>query len=331
MMVVTVAIIGGGWFGTPASTLGPDSSSAPTEAVSYWLSDTGVERATDFREKAQLEASRSWVEHVAVDPDALANLPQYGVPLTSAEIAVLAGRAKSISEVRRVTDRFATEHPEAWGGDYTSGGQLVVVLVDPTGELSSELGAKVAPGAPFRIQQGAYTLAELTELKERISSDYWLSTHYKLTELGVTPARNLVELQVSSDDPSVPAEIVAHYDVGDRLAVTIDGTGVLEMPKGRLRGQALYPNGVPAAHLVILLEGDVAGAGSTGDRAIETDVDGSFEFRDIAATGYLVRFMNQFDRNGEYVTAQFWTELGSKRVEVKPGETTDVQVVVARP
>jgi hypothetical protein len=311
--------------------MGPSITSAPTEATSYWLTDAGIDRATEFRRGAGLASSRSWVEHVAVDPDALANLPRYGVPLMSVEVTVLSQRAKSIAEVRRAVDAFAAEHPEAWGGDYTMGSQLVAVLIDPTGELAAELGSKIAPGAPLRIKPGTWTLAELTALKERVLHDFWVGTRYQLVDLGVNVDRNLVEFEVSSADPSVPAKIAAHFGVGEQLAVTIDGTGVEALPTGTIQGQARYANGAPAAGLAVDLSGDISGAGSTGDVGIQTGDDGSFVIADVAATGYVVRFLSQVDRQGQPLEFSDWIPVGSKRVEVKPGETTDVQIIVSRP
>jgi hypothetical protein len=329
--IVAVATIGLGWANLQPSETGPSSTPTPTKAANYWLSDAGIDRATKFREQARLEASRSWVEHVALDPDALANLRRYGVPLTSAEINILSQRAKSIADVRRVTDAFAAGHPEAWAGDYTAGGQLVVVLVDPTGTLSDELGAQIDPGAPFRIRTGRWTLAELTALKERIKGDFWLRNRYELIDLGVNVARNVVELEVSSADPSAPAEIAANFDVGEQLVVTIDGTGVLALPTGTIRGQVQYADGTPATGLVVELKGDIPGAGSTGDVGNGTGDDGIFVFRDVAATGYEVRLFSPYDRQGEWLEYPDWIPVGSKRVEVLPGETTDVVIVVTRP
>lgn len=328
---VALAAIGAAWANHPRDEVGPSITPAPTEATSYWLTDAGIDRATEFRQGARLASSRSWVEHVAVDPDALANLPRYGVPLTSAEVTVLSQRAKSIAEVRHVVDAFAAEHPEAWGGDYTMGSQLVAVLVDPTGELAAELGSKIAPGAPLGIKPGTWTLAELTALKERVLHDFWVRTRYQLVDLGVNIDRNLVEFEVSSADPSVPAEIAAHFGVGAQLAVTIDGTGVEALPTGTIQGQARYANGAPAAGLAVELSGDIPGAGSTGDVGIQTGDDGSFVIADVAATGYVVRFLSQADRRGQPLEFSDWILVGSKRVEVEPGETTDVQIIVSRP
>lgn len=328
---VALAAIGAAWANRPGGGMGPSTTPVPTEATSYWLTDAGIDRATEFRQGARLASSRSWVEHVAVNPDALANLARYGVPLTSAEINILSQRARSIADVRRVTDAFAAEHTEAWAGDYTAGGQLVVVLVDPTGSLSDELGAKIDPGAPFRIRTGRWTLAELTALKERIKGDFWLRNRYELIDLGVNVARNVVELEVSSADASAPAEIVANFDVGEQLAVTIDGTGVLSLPTGTIRGQVQYADGTPATGLVVELKGDIPGAGSTGDVGNGTGDDGIFVFRDVAATGYEVRLFSPYDRQGEWLEYPDWIPVGSKRVEVQPGETTDLVIVVTRP
>ena len=331
VVIIALAAIGVRWASSSGGEPEPSTTPAPTEAANPWLTDAGIERATQFRQDAHLEASRTWVMHVAVDPDALANLPRYGVPLTSAEITVLSQRAKSIAEVRRVVDAFAAEHPEGWGGDFTSGSQLVAVLVDSTGELANELGSKIAPGAPLRIKLGTWTLAELTALKERVLHDFWMNSRFKLVDLGVNVDRNLVEFQVSSADPSVPAEIAAHFGVGEQLDVTIDGTGVDALPTGTIRGQAHYANGAPATGLAVELSGDIPGAGSTGDVGIQTGDDGSFVIPDVAATGYVVRFLSQVDRQGQPLEAPNWIPVGSKRAEVKPGETTDVLIVVARP
>jgi hypothetical protein len=301
----------------------------PTQATNFWLTDAGIKQATAFRGTSRLPAAEAWVRQVAANPVALANVPQYGVPLTTAEIELITSRAKSLTDVRRVMDRFAAEHPDAWAGDYVDGGVLTAVLVDPTGSLRDELLGAIATNAPFSVKTARWTLAELTTLKERVLHDFWLSSRYHLLDLGVNVEANLVELQVSSADESAPARILEHFGAGDQLKVTIDGTGVAELPMGRINGIALDAAGRPVAGLAVELESDVPGVNPTSDVGYETASDGTFMIPDVPATGYTVRLYHQVDRDGKPLPHADWIQAGSKRLEVKPGEVSDARIIVS--
>jgi Carboxypeptidase regulatory-like domain len=339
-LVASVALAGAAFVGVMALGLilganpfsGSASPTASTEVASnWWLSPAGIIRAVEFREQARLPASTAWVQVVARDPRALANLPKYGVPLTANEISLLDARANSIAAIRSVIDKFAAEHPEAWAGDFTQNGQLVAMVVDPSGDLINSLNSQVAPNAPLLVKPARWTLRALDALKKRVLSDFWLSAHYHVVDLGVSVGRNLVELQVSSADLSVPGKIGAHFDVGEQLAVTIDGTGVASLPRGSIAGRVVDGNGRGVPGLAVELVAAVPGLNATGDVGIATGDDGSFLIRDVPATSYTVRILSQLDARGSELPHLNWILMGSGDVEVKEGQTANVEVVVRRP
>jgi hypothetical protein len=69
------------------------------------------------------------------------------------------------------------------------------------------------------------TSVTLTRVSVRVSDDPWLQSHDHLLSAGADVEHNTVALEVSGTDPTVPTTIAQHFNLGDQLTVTIDGTG----------------------------------------------------------------------------------------------------------
>jgi hypothetical protein len=307
--------------GSPAAPVTPSASSNP------WLAPSGVARAQGLRASFGLRYEDSWVRFVATDPQSLANVGKYSIPMTDAEVADLGARLADQQTVLGDLEQFANAHSGAWGGDYLNGDQIVVLLLDPTGAVEKELRTVVP--AQFMVKQARNRLAELNDVSTRVSADPWLLSHYHTISAGVDVEHNTVALEVSSADQSVPATIADHFKLGDKLSISIDGSGAALLPKGNVIGRAVDASGKAAAGLDIQLVPDIPGV-DTGEVGRQTSADGSFEIVGIAATGYQIRLVVGPATTGHPEASQK-TLVGAARVKVTANKTTSVTIVVTWP
>jgi hypothetical protein len=307
------------------------SSEVTSQASNPWLTASGLARAAQFRDFAGIRSDETWLRFVATDPAALANLPEFGIPMTLAEVKELQARARTTSELSDLVRRFGQEHPDVWGGMYVAGSQVVALLVYPSGEEEASLRRLVSPAAPFTIRTVRWSLKELSVLKDRVLTDFWFGSQYHILDLGVNLEKNVVELQVSGDDPATPGTIAAHFGVGDQLVVTTDGSAVSTMPTGGIVGRAVDTDGRPVAGLDVELIGDIPGSGARGDIGVATGGDGTFAFQTVTATGYEIRLLSEVDASGHELLGENRILVGTARVEVRANEIANVTVTVSWP
>ena len=140
-------------------------------------------------------------------------------PDLDAEAAHIADRETVLMDL----ERFRMGHVASWGGYFFEGNFVVVMLIDPNGSVERELREAVPP--PLLVRAARWSFQALTDLSIRISDDPWLQARYHLLAAGADVEHNTVALEVSSADQAAPAEITRHFNLGDQLTVTIDGTG----------------------------------------------------------------------------------------------------------
>jgi hypothetical protein len=296
-------------------------------ATNSWQTPDGIARAVAFRKSFGLRGDDAWVRSVASDPRALANVTKFSIPMTDAEVADFRTRLADRSAVLADLEQFRAAHVETWGGYYFDADLLVVSLIDPTGTVEQELRKAVPP--PLRVAQARWSRQELDALALRVSNDPWLPARYHLLSVGADVEHNAVAIEVSSANPNAPAEIARHFNLGDELIVTIDGTGVAALPKGAITGKAVDIHGKPAAGLDIELVPDIPGA-DTGEIGRGTAADGSFEIGNIPAIGYEIRLVVGPDTVG-HPSASQGIQVGEAIVEVKADKTADVTITVTWP
>ena len=211
-------------FDAPVATSGATASTDTSSSTSGhptnpWLSSDGIARAATFRKAFGLRADDAWLRLVAMNPAALANVTTYSIPILDSEVAHITDRETVLAAL----ERFRIAHVDSWGGYYFAGHLVVVLLIDPTGAVERGLRSAVPP--PLLVRAARWSLQELTDLSIRISDDPWLQANYHLLSAGADVEHNTVTLEVSSADQAAPADIARHFNLGDQLTVTIDGTG----------------------------------------------------------------------------------------------------------
>lgn len=313
---------------------GDSSSSTTTQvpaatALHPWLTEAEIEKAIAFRRSVGLRLDRAWIEAVATRPDAEAGVRTFGVPLTGPEREGLLARARTAEAVTSVIQRYGQAHPEVWAGVHIEDGLVVGRFTGVTAVHEDELRSLLGPNAHWEVRGAHWTLAEMQDLRDRIAHDGWLRTEgYDLLDLGADLRANVVQLHVSSGEPDAAGRIARHYNAGDMLVVTSDGTGVTSVPTGGLGGVVLDWLGQPVAGLDVEVIGDIPGSGPRGDRGVETDSRGEFEVKDIPATSYEVRLLDPTAADGTYLEGAARTLVRTFRVSVQPGATTYVQVTL---
>jgi hypothetical protein len=163
---------------------------------------------------------------------------------------------------------------------------------------------------PVTLEPRPWPLAQLRALQERITADHaWLRTvGVALKSVGVDEKAGLVSVEVSSADPLAPAKLAARY--GEQIRVTSDGTGVLLLPRGRLRGAAVFADGRPVANAVV-------------------DYRPLFDAGPMTALGYGTGMDGRFDLGFRPPGPWRITILGVVRdVQVPPGQDVDLRIVV---
>jgi hypothetical protein len=214
----------------PAVPSIPDASATlppASDSTNPWLSGAQLDRAVALRKSLGLRTDDAWLRFVATSTQAIANAARYSIPITDGEIAAITNREAILADL----EQFRTSHLETWAGYYFDGDTVVVLLIDPTGVVAQQLRAAV-PG-PLAVKPARWSLQHLNDLATRIADDPWLQARYQLLSAGADVEHNSVAIEVSTKDQTAPATIAAHYNLGEELVVTIDGTGPQsEAPNG---------------------------------------------------------------------------------------------------
>jgi hypothetical protein len=184
--------------------------------------------------------------------------------------------------------------------------------------------ATLLNGRPNLVRQVKYSEAELRSLSETMWGDEdWMEViPARMQSLGVGIIENAVTMDVSSAEPTAVQQIEDHYGLGDKLVVTSDGTGVVFIPSGTVRGKVRTADGkIPRSveELNLGYEYDPAVPGSCGDGVgYGFKPDGTFEYpctagvRTITVTGHNAAGGN--------------VEVGRATVTVIAGKTVKVTI-----
>lgn len=270
-----ILLVAGGCAEPPAA-----SSPTPTVAATPEL-DLATRAAVQFRTSFGLRADLEFIRTVARDP-AASN--EFGVPLLPAEVADIRRRGANADRVVPIVQRYAAEHPAAFGGlwiDQEHGG-IVTVLFTQDAELHGrELAGRLAGVGVVAIRSARYSESELRALQDRIVADEaWFKTiPAQLRGVGVDVTKNAVEIDISTANPRITELIVARLGIpADAVVVNSDGTGVALEPWGTIRGRIVDVPPKIFSELTLQYTSDRAGAEcGKGDVGIGPNADGTFE------------------------------------------------------
>jgi hypothetical protein len=306
----------------------PSVETSSTSEESEWSTPARIARAVAFRESFDLPADSDWVQAVASMPDAVPNVPAFGMPLTDNEVALLTHRAQTTEAVSTEVQRFVRDRPEGWAGLYVDGGYVVAQFADLTPDLERRLRAGISPDAPLVVRSVRWTTDELDALRDRIRGDEWLPARYRLLDLGVDVRRNEVQLQVAASDDTAIDVIRRHYGDPEMLIVTIDGVGAEPAHEGSLFGHVIDANGASVPGLDVEHTPGRSSVSPTHDVGIATNASGVFYVADIAADDYLVRVYDSMASDGTYLEGSDRRLVGEMRITVNPGTTSEVTIDV---
>jgi hypothetical protein len=257
-------------------------------------------------------------------------------PMLPEEEAALVARQATVDRVVDAVHRYTADHPDEFGGVYIDAARGVVVTLwtAHAAEHRLEILRVIGAMAPLEARQRRWTEQDLDALLARISADWdWMRAIGAVAEgAGVETLNGIVSLQISSANPAAPALILAHYGVGpDMLRIDSDGTGILLLPRGTIRGTVVTADGgVPRMDgwgLEVRWASDQAGDGhgdcGHGDIGYGVGEGGRFELP-CAPGGWTITIevMRETGGNPE------WAVVGSGHVVVPPGGTVPLRIVL---
>jgi hypothetical protein len=268
------------WLIAGCATTQATSSPSPSVAATPEL-DLATAAAVQFRTSFGLRADLEFIRAVAKNP-AASN--EFGVPLLPAEVADIRRRGANADRVIPIVQRYAAEHPAAFGGlwiDQEHGGIVTVVFTDDAELHGRELAGRLAGVGLVAIRSARNSESELRALQDRIGADAaWFKTiPAQLQGVGVDPTRNAVEIDISTANPRIAELIVARFGIpADAIVVQSDGTGIALEPWGTIRGKIVDVPPKVFAELTLQYSSDRAGAGcGMGDVGFGFKRDGTFE------------------------------------------------------
>jgi hypothetical protein len=219
---------------TPPPTLPPED--LPSDL------DPELADAIRLRRSYGLQSDLAYVRAVAKDPRASSDA--YGVPVYPEEFEDFQRRHGESQEVAMIVQGYADAHRDEFGGLYLDEATHAGVVSLWTDHLADHAGAirkAVGPDARVAFGQVRYAEGDLRILQDQISADWradWITAiPAEFQRVGVDIQASQVVVGVSSANPDAEAIIASHYDLGDRLRVESDGTGVALLPWGTVTGR----------------------------------------------------------------------------------------------
>jgi hypothetical protein len=271
-----MVLLGVGCGSPPAVPSGDPATIAATPEL-----DSATAAAVHFRTSFGLRADLDYIRAVAVDKTAST---EFGVPLLPAEVVEIQRRAANADRVVPIVNRYAADHPEAFGGlwiDQQHGGIVTVVFTRDVELHTQALMAQLAGVGIVAVRTAGYSEAELRQLQDRIVADsaWFKSIPAQLQGVGVDPTANAVEIDVSTANPLIADLIVVRFGIPrDAIVVHSDGTGVALEPWGRIKGKVVDIRPDVLAELTLQYDSDRIGAEcGMGDVGIGIALDGTFE------------------------------------------------------
>jgi hypothetical protein len=262
--------------------------------------DPEVEQAVSFRRTFGLRFDLPFVIASLTDP-AASNL-DYGVPVYRDEATKLQADLAEQNAIIPIVVDYALAHPDESGGVYIDRdehvGMVTSLWTDHLAEHAAAL-AKLLDSRVTLVRQVRYSEAEHRALEEAVFADRdWMEViPARMQSIGVGILENAIVMDVSSAEETAVQQVVDHYGLGDKLVVTSDGTGVVFIPYGSVKGKVRTASGkIPKSVDELMLGYDydpaIPGECGGGDMGYGIKPDGTFEYpcqagvRTITITGH---------------------------------------------
>ena len=311
------------------SSLVPVATQPSTPSASPTVLDPDIAHAVDLRRQMGLRFDLPFVLAAAADP--ATSVEFLSIPTYPDEDAkLLADRADQQIAVG-VIQSYASAHRDEYGGVYIDRDQHPgVVTALWTGHLDAHRAALAdkLDGKFVLLRQVKYSHDELQDLSDGILNDGHLSDKFLASipahffGLGVDIADNVIDLEVSSAEPTAVEQIADHLGLGDKLRVTSDGTGEMLLPRGTVKGKVLRPDGsrARATELELMWVNHDLGDCGGGDVGYGVGNDGTFEV-DCQVGHRTITIEKTIDDDHRRV-------IGQADVLVKAGKTVKVTITL---
>ena len=224
--------------------------------------------------------------------------------------------------------------PDVWAGIYIDRedmpGVVVALFTRDAAAHEAAIREWVGPTELFATRQVKYSEVELRGIQDRISQDMDAPWVRKIPAIihgvGVRISENVIRISVSSANPDAAAIIASRYGLGDRIVVESDGTGVMLVPWGNVKGTVTLPGGkpfkVPPSLPVMLTSdgpGDSLGTCNGSDVGYGVDTDGRFEYPcQIGRRTIYIQVPTEEDG--------MWRTIGQGTVVVEEGRTARLDI-----
>lgn len=311
----------------PASaSASPTHTSVPTVEPLPSDLDPEIAHAIDMRRGSGLRYDLAYVEASMTDPGATRNLLDF--PLYPEEEAKLLADQADQDVAAVVIHEYSLAHQDEFGGVYVDRdahpGTVTALWTGHLAEHERAIGEQLG-GRLVLHRQVRYSRAYLQQLVDKAFRDLdWMAEiPAKAWGYGVDIPGNVIDLEVSSAEPTAVQQIVDHYALGDRLRVTSDGTGAMLLPWGTVKGRVLGPDGTPftgerTEQLDLQWTSAVPGDCGGGDIGYGVQSDGRFEVPcQVGERTIIVQGPGSGDE---------WHELGRGTVTVRANKTVKLTV-----
>ena len=204
-----------------AACVGPRTEPPPREPdpVADPNLPADIADAIATRTSLGLRADADYVEAVHAAPDSASH--DMGILVTPGEAAELDRRFAAQEDLGALA-AYGAEHPDTFGGmyiDQAAGGDVVLLFTRDV-ELHARAAEALAPaGLIVRVRRVDFTEAELSEVIEGLDIGSMSQPGLELVGAYVDVIRNVVTLEVKTDDPAFEEQLEAAH--GGRLEVTV--------------------------------------------------------------------------------------------------------------
>jgi hypothetical protein len=321
---------------TPTSSLvvaeatrpAPTPSPLPTEEPLPSDLDPALGHAIDMRRGAGLRHDLAYVVAAQTDPRARVMLLDF--PMYPEEEAKFLADQSEQQEIVSIVQSYATRFVDEFGGVYIDRddrpGFVTALWTAHLPVHEAAIRESIGDRSRFAVREVNYSEAELRALQDVVAADWredWVEEiPARFQGVGVHLTENVLLIEVSSANPNAVAIIEAHYDLGDRLRVTSDGSGAALLPGGTVRGKVAGPDGERLESyesLALQWHSDDPGDCGGGDIGYGVGDDGTFELPCKIGTRTILVMGPSSDGDS-------WIEYGRASVRVEEDQTTKVTI-----
>lgn len=316
-LVVLVDACGGTPEPSPSAAL---LASAPTPSITAAASTDPDEVAkwVQFRQRYGLRFDLPWITQVAMDP---ANISEIGVPLTPAEMDLVATLNQSAQNLAPPLTRYGEGFPGEFAGVFIDGTKVVIRFTGRLEEHRAEITTLFGKTAPIEVRGTTRTVHELEDLSEQVEAERAWFPSIGAELFGASPSEldNKVRIRYIAKNESVEPLIRAHFDNPDWIVLKWYGPPPWTGPEGTLRVIVVDRDGRPVDAEVYPVPLDRAV--SDAHLPFQIGRDGTADFTVPAIDWEIwISFQNRKDENIDV----------KRRVHVSGDRTTSVTVVVDR-